>query len=202
MNKAALLAILGGLVVASAIILNYVTDTSDQDAPTPIKPQTPKRVAMTAPQVSTPRISAPQIPAPLVVPNRIESLQVEASQNTAPADKAAKPGNINKPDFDVVRVNRQGDTVMAGRALPGNEVVILDGDKKIGTVTADKRGEWVFVPKKPLAPGSRQLSLKMIKKSGEVVPSESKIVLVAGKDRELNIEDHLGVYLAQYSGAS
>lgn len=63
------------------------------------------------------------------------------------------------PSFDVVRINPSGDAVMAGRAAPNATVHIFDGDHEIGSVTADPRGEWVFVPPGPLPPGSRELSL-------------------------------------------
>jgi hypothetical protein len=64
------------------------------------------------------------------------------------------------PSFDVVRIDPKGNMVMAGRAKPGAVVVILDGDKEIGRVTADSHGEWVFLPDTPVAPGTRQFSLK------------------------------------------
>ena len=103
----------------------------------------------------------------------------------APIKADNKKANITTPSFDIVRITPQGDTVMAGRARPGAKVEIYDGRTKIGEVTADKRGEWVFVPTSPLAPGSRKLSLKMINPDGSVVESESDVVLVVpekGKD--------------------
>ena len=83
-----------------------------------------------------------------------------------------------KPTFDVVRVNPQGDTVIAGRAAPGARVRIMDGDQEIGTVTADRRGEWVFIPDKPLAAGNRQLGLEAIDPDGRVLQSETMVVLI------------------------
>ena len=65
------------------------------------------------------------------------------------------------PSFDVVRVNPSGDAVIAGRAIPGSTVVIFENNEPIGEVRADARGEWVFVPAKPLKPGNRELSLEM-----------------------------------------
>jgi hypothetical protein len=65
------------------------------------------------------------------------------------------------PSFDVVRVNPNGDAVIAGRAVPGSTVVIFENRQPIGEVRADARGEWVFVPAKPLEPGNRELSLEM-----------------------------------------
>ena len=114
--------------------------------------------------------------------------QVEKKGPAKPAPKIetkTKTLQITAPSFDIVRITPQGDTVMAGRARPGEKVEIYDGANKIGEVVADKRGEWVFVPTSPLAPGSRRLSLKMIDLDGSVVASESDVVLVVpekGKD--------------------
>ena len=63
------------------------------------------------------------------------------------------------PSFDVVRVAADGNAVIAGRAQPGAVVVVLDGDTEIARVTADARGEWVALPARPLASGTRELSL-------------------------------------------
>lgn len=81
------------------------------------------------------------------------------------------------PSFDVIRVNPEGDTVIAGKAPPGSEVQILDGDKVIGTVKADERGEWVFIPEEPLSPGSRSLSLRAIPENGEVLTSKEDVLI-------------------------
>ena len=89
------------------------------------------------------------------------------------------------PSFDVVRINPKGDTVMAGRARPGSTVIIMDGDKIIGRVIADDRGEWVFVPEKPLEAGNRRLSLETRSEGQAAGRSESDVVLVVpekGKD--------------------
>ena len=91
---------------------------------------------------------------------------------SAPASKA------QVPSFDVVRVNPEGDVVMAGRAAPGATVTILDGETVVGRVTADAAGEWVFVPDKPLPPGSRRLGLSSRLEGGSPVPSESMVVMV------------------------
>lgn len=96
----------------------------------------------------------------------------------------------SSPSFDIVRINPQGETVIAGRAAPKAEVVILDGGKEIGRVTADARGEWVFVPDRPLAPGSRELSLKATNPDGSVHETNSPVVLVVpdrAKDKDSSL---------------
>lgn len=90
----------------------------------------------------------------------------------------AAPTESRDPSFDVVRIGEKGDAVIAGRALPGAEVVILDGGKEIGRVTADWRGEWVFVPDLPMAPGSRELTLEARNPDGTVTRSREPVVLV------------------------
>ncbi len=107
-----------------------------------------------------------------------------ARQEPATKPEPAPPVPVT-PSFDVVRVNPKGDTVMAGRADPGSTVLIMDGDKVIGQVTADDRGEWVFVPDQPLPPGSRRLSLEMRREGAEPVDSANEVLLVVpepGKD--------------------
>jgi nucleoid-associated protein YgaU len=75
---------------------------------------------------------------------------------TPPAPAAPTP----VPSFDIVKVDPSGHAVIAGRAAPGAKVAVLDGDKTLGEVTADDRGEWVLVPTNPMTPGERQLTLE------------------------------------------
>lgn len=81
------------------------------------------------------------------------------------------------PSFDVVRIDPKGNLVMAGRAQPGATVIILDGDKEIGRVTADARGEWLYLPTDPVAPGTRQFSLKTPGADGKDLFSQNVVVM-------------------------
>lgn len=94
----------------------------------------------------------------------------------APSAGAAQSA-LDKPQFDVVRINPNGDAVIAGRAAPGAKVLILDGDKPIGSVTADERGEWVYLPTEPLPSGQRELGLQVTTADGKTAESESVVVL-------------------------
>lgn len=93
----------------------------------------------------SPKVASERTPAP------------KSSPAPAPAASAPAP---TVPSFDIVKVDPGGHAVIAGRAAPGARVAVLDGDKKLGDVTADDRGEWVLVPTGPIAPGERQLSLE------------------------------------------
>ncbi len=125
---------------------------------------------------------------------------IPGQEKTAPATEQTTPRNGTRdkaeavtgpatPTFDVVRINPQGDTVIAGRAWPGSTVVILDNGKPIGEVTADARGEWVFIPKNPLPPGDRRLGLEMRMEGKAPVLSDQIVMLTVpkGADRPLAI---------------
>lgn len=82
-----------------------------------------------------------------------------APSPAAPPPVAAKPAPTG-PSFDIVKVDPSGHAVIAGRAAPGDKVRILDGDKTLGEVTADGRGEWVLVPDAPLSVGQHKIGLE------------------------------------------
>jgi nucleoid-associated protein YgaU len=96
--------------------------------------------------------------------------------NPVPQPRAAVP-----PSFDVVKVGPDGTAAIAGRAEPGSKVTVRDGDKVIGEVTADRRGEWVLVPGQPIGPGDRLLSLEASNPQGGAgVKSDETVALSIG----------------------
>jgi nucleoid-associated protein YgaU len=99
-------------------------------------------------------------------------------EDRAEPSLAPQPSVPVSPSFDVVKVGPTGTAVIAGRAEPGSKVTVRDGDKVIGEVTADRRGEWVLVPDQPLGPGDRLLSLESSgPKGGPAVKSEETVAL-------------------------
>ncbi len=105
-----------------------------------------------------------------------EAAAPAAPEKNTPAEGKSTASPLT-PSFDVVRVNPGGDTVIAGRAMPGSEVRILENGQVIGTVMADDRGEWVFIPEMPLLSGSRSLSLSATLKDGTVIASTEDVVI-------------------------
>lgn len=98
----------------------------------------------------------------------------------AAAPAAVAPPTAARPaaSFDVVRVNPQGNAVIAGRAVPSADVVAFDGDTVIGRATADKRGEWVILPEMALLPGLHTLRV------GAPPPSDQR---TAASSEEISI---------------
>src|SRR5690242_21875856 len=100
-----------------------------------------------------------------------------AEDRAAPSLVPAPPAPV-PPSFDVVKVGPTGTAVIAGRAEPGSKVTVRDGDKVIGEVTADRRGEWVLVPDQPFGAGDRLLSLEASgPKIGATVSSDETVAL-------------------------
>ncbi len=79
------------------------------------------------------------------------------------------------PTFDIVRVERDGSTVVAGRALPGASVEIKANGAVVGTATADDHGEWVVVLDQPLKPGNIEITLTAHNPDGSVKDSVQSV---------------------------
>ena len=102
------------------------------------------------------------------------------SELTAPtgADRALRAPVPVAPSFDVVKVGPAGTAVIAGRAEPGARVVVRDGEKPIGEVTADQRGEWVLLIEQPIGSGDHLLSAEASNGvGGAVIKSEETVAL-------------------------
>ncbi len=156
------------VVAAGAIALNYWFN----DPPPDIAEGRADQPRAPAPPSQSARGSGIPVPAPPPV----AAYRLGKSGSEAPPDSAA-PATAIVPTFDVVRINPEGDTVIAGRAAPGAVVSIFDGGKLLGAVTADDNGEWVFLPSEPLPEGERELSLSAKNPDGADAVSDSVVVL-------------------------
>jgi nucleoid-associated protein YgaU len=109
------------------------------------------------------RNPAPPVPADL---RAAASPPVAPRPAAAASPPATQEAPAKPPSFDIVSVDPNGHAVIAGRAAAGDRVTVLDGDKKLGEATADRRGEWVLVPEKALPAGNRQLSAEAAGRDG------------------------------------
>ena len=170
MNRIVILGALGLMVLVTAIGLNYWTGQKDeaQVSTAPVAPEAQAPAAEEAAKATPPA----QAPA---AQDGAKQPQAAAVPDPASAD-GGKAAPV-PPTFDVVRVDPEGNAVIAGRAAPNAVVIIRDGGKEIGRVQADARGEWVFVPEAALSVGSRELTLSAIGEDGTEIESETKVVL-------------------------
>jgi nucleoid-associated protein YgaU len=163
------------------------SQTAAQPAPAPAP-------ASSASQPTT--NTAQTTPAPATQPT---TTQPPAPTNTqvASAVAAPPPAPEVKPSFDVVRVNPNGDAVVAGRAAPGAKITLLDNGQPVGSATADDRGEWVLLPDSAVDPGQHKFSLKAEDDSGKSQESEKEVIVVVPKPAE----DIAGQPVTKPSGA-
>lgn len=94
----------------------------------------------------------------------------------APAAAEEEPAP-SLPSFDIVRVDRSGDAVIAGRAGPGATVTVYANDEALATATAGADGAWVMTTQAPLDAGAVELTLEMKTTDGVVIRSDETIVI-------------------------
>jgi nucleoid-associated protein YgaU len=86
----------------------------------------------------------------------------------APAETAAS----DVPRFDILRVEPDGSTVIAGNAAPGAKVEILNSGDVISSQTVDGTGDFAAVLDNPLPPGDHALQIRATGADGKIVTSE------------------------------
>ncbi len=95
----------------------------------------------------------------------------------AGSDPQGPATGLVPPSFDVVRVEPNGDAVMAGRAPPVSTITITDNGETFGQTQSNRRGEWTFISEFPLAPGSHEISLWAETSDGIRLESEEVVVI-------------------------
>ncbi len=95
-----------------------------------------------------------------------ETSQPQAQEGDAPQEAPASeseeetaPEDGSLPSFDLVRVEPDGSAVIAGRAAPYAELILLHNGEPIGKVKADWAGEWAFVTDKPLQTDRHKITI-------------------------------------------
>ena len=90
------------------------------------------------------------------------------AQQTTPTEEIDEK---TVPTFDIVRVERDGMAVIAGRSEPRATITLKRNGTAIATADADGRGEWVIVLDTPLAPGDVELTLTARNPDGREIDS-------------------------------
>jgi nucleoid-associated protein YgaU len=129
----------------------------------------------------------------------IQSLPNNAAEASAAIDKAfaALTGqqapetnaaaNPRVPSFDVLRVEPDGSTVIAGSAEPNAKLEIVDGEKVVTTTNAGPSGDFAAVLDNPLPPGDHELVLRATGKDGKAVNSEEVATVSVPKDNSTQV---------------
>ncbi|MCD7108992.1 LysM peptidoglycan-binding domain-containing protein [Rhizobium sp. DKSPLA3] len=124
-------------------------------------------------------------PATPATPSAQPNSDPAKTAQPAPTDGAAAPSSAptpaapsetadgtDTPSFDVLRVEPDGSTVIAGRAEPNSKLEIVNGNAVVGTADVGGTGDFAAVFDKPLPPGDYQLTLRSTTPSGAVTASD------------------------------
>ncbi len=99
--------------------------------------------------------------------------QTEAGDNSDPAAV-----DIVSPRFDIVRVEPDGNVVIAGNAASGATVEVITGTRTLGTTTATGEGDFAVVLNDPLDPGDYTIVLRATS-TGDVVAMSTETAIVS-----------------------
>ena len=99
--------------------------------------------------------------------------QAEAPKEAAPQAELAEPR------FDVLRVEKDGSTVIAGTGPSSSRIEIVSGGKVLAWTMSDPGGNFAIVFDKPLEPGDHELSISATTDGGaKVASTETGVVHV------------------------
>ena len=106
-----------------------------------------------------------------------------AKNYSIPAEdiNAQKINDINLT-FDVVRINKNGDVIIAGKTLPDTELHLFDGNDKLATLNSDSHGDWMWMSEDPLKPGIKRFNLKL-SKNKENFSSQNNVIILVEKNK-------------------
>lgn len=123
------------------------------------------------------------------------STEQQADTETAslsPEPEASTPATLAEPEqapappppaFDLLRVERDGSVVIAGRAPSGSDIEIMDDGQMIATGRATVAGDFAIVLDEPLRPGDHALSIIATTPDGDRLASvETGIVTIPEAD--------------------
>lgn len=82
-----------------------------------------------------------------------------------------------QPELDTVRVESDGQAIVAGRAKPGAEIALKLGNEVIGKGIANTDGSWVVVPDQPLPKGAHEITIEQKAADSAPVTAEQSIAV-------------------------
>ena len=115
----------------------------------------------------------------------ISNLKQLYKQNVSEIDKAENSlttkfdSNKNNIDltFDIVRLDKNGDVVIAGKTIPNIKVDILDGNEILASVFSDSNGDWVWISEKPIPEGIKRFNLKHFDGKKDIPKHKKKTIM-------------------------
>lgn len=111
-----------------------------------------------------------------------ETASATASEETAKATSTDPAAGWVTPAFDLLRVEPDGSTVIAGRGQPNTKLEIKNGETVVATADIGPSGDFAAVFDQPLASGDYQLTLNTKDDKGTSKTSEEVATVSVPKD--------------------
>ncbi len=80
-------------------------------------------------------------------------------------------------NLQTIRVNPEGDVLIAGKTLPNSELNVISNGKIIAKTLSDNIGEFVIVTEKPLNEGDHILAFKITSSDKKIIVSDDAIAI-------------------------
>ena len=100
-----------------------------------------------------------------------------------PGPEQVPAGAEGAPTFDIVRVEPDGASVVAGRTVPNARVELLRDGKPFASGTADATGQFALTPP-DLPPGSSEIALRAFAPDGKPLPGRESVTVVVAEKRD------------------
>lgn len=136
----------------------------------------PESASQPTPQTNMVDATANAPDAPSATAGEGQGLPADAAKTESDAGAAADPAvaadSWITPSFDVLRVEPDGSTVIAGKAEPGTTLDIMNGETVIASTQVGSSGDFAVILDHPLPAGDYQLTLRIVGADGSVRLSE------------------------------
>lgn len=132
----------------------------------------------TSAAAAAPTVSAPASSARDESSAGLATAQAEANAVAAElaVSRRSPVTDESVPVFDIARIERTGDAVIAGRAAPGAIVELLRNGEHLDEAAADRSGQFVMVPPR-LPAGDYELTLRSRLPDGTLATSKQGVVV-------------------------
>lgn len=152
------------------------TSPQKSPAPTVSKPD-PAKKTVTA-ETETPKNQAPKsVTEEVGKTPTADKPKVVIKPKTEESSQQAGLAKMTDPAFDIVRVDENCGLLAAGTAEPTSMIQIYAGDKLLGKVQANRRGEWIFLTTHPLEKGAQKINAIATNPNGSEVETDRYVIM-------------------------
>ncbi|MEQ8479412.1 MAG: LysM peptidoglycan-binding domain-containing protein [Hoeflea sp.] len=113
-----------------------------------------------------------------------QSAETTDGESDEPVDVASLDQPTVRPSFDILRVEPDGSTVIAGKATPNTRLSIMNGETEIASASVGPSGDFAAILDTPLEPGDYQLTLRTSGDDGNVSESEEVAIVSVPENAE------------------